>query len=67
MNDDIPGTMLARLQAMPPLLTEWSDFKLWPAQITAIRNLENSLTANKPRALIQSGAYQTPLETESSQ
>ena len=26
-----------------------------------------SLTANKPRALIQSGAYQTPLETESSQ
>ena len=27
--------------------------KLWPAQITAIRNLEKSLAANKPRALIQ--------------
>jgi type I restriction enzyme R subunit len=38
---------------MPPLITEWSDFKLWPAQITAIRNLEASLAQNKPRALIQ--------------
>jgi type I restriction enzyme, S subunit len=38
--------MLARLQAMPPLVTEWGDFKLWPAQITAIRNLERSLAAN---------------------
>jgi type I restriction enzyme R subunit len=47
------GTMLARLQAMPPLVTEWGDFKLWPAQITAIRNLEKSLAQNKPRALIQ--------------
>ena len=47
------GTMLARLQAMPPLVTEWGDFKLWPAQITAIRNLEASLAQNKPRALIQ--------------
>ncbi|MBK6864783.1 MAG: DEAD/DEAH box helicase family protein [Ideonella sp.] len=47
------GTMLARLQAMPPLVTEWGDFKLWPAQIVAIRNLEKSLAANKPRALIQ--------------
>ena len=47
------GTMLARLQAMPPLATEWGDFKLWPAQITAIRNLEASLAQNKPRALIQ--------------
>jgi type I restriction enzyme R subunit len=47
------GTMLARLQAMPPLVTEWGDFKLWPAQIVAIRNLERSLAANKPRALIQ--------------
>jgi type I restriction enzyme R subunit len=27
--------------------------KLWPAQITAIRNLEASLAQNKPRALIQ--------------
>ena len=52
-----PATVLARLQSMPELITEWgaggSDFKLWPAQITAIRNLEKSLAANKPRALIQ--------------
>jgi type I restriction enzyme, R subunit len=52
-----PGTFLARLQHMPPLVTEWgqggADFKLWPAQITAVRNLETSLAANKPRALIQ--------------
>ena len=47
------GTFLARLQSMPELITEWGDFKLWPAQITAIRNLERSLAANKPRALIQ--------------
>ncbi len=47
------GTMRARLQAMPPLVTEWGDFKLWPAQIAAIRNLEISLAQDKPRALIQ--------------
>jgi len=46
-------TFLARLQQMPQLVTEWGDFKLWPAQITAIRNLEASLAKNKPRALIQ--------------
>ncbi|OIQ90414.1 type-1 restriction enzyme R protein [mine drainage metagenome] len=40
---------LARLQAMPPLKEEG----LWPAQITAIRNLEKSLKENRPRALIQ--------------
>lgn len=50
---DTGGTMLARLRTMPPLVTEWGDFKLWPAQITAIRNLEASLAQNKPRALIQ--------------
>ena len=38
-----------RLREMPPLL----DGKLWHAQIAAIRNLEVSLAANKPRALIQ--------------
>ena len=48
-----PATVLARLQHMPELVTEWGDFKLWPAQITAIRNLEASLALNKPRALIQ--------------
>jgi type I restriction enzyme R subunit len=48
-----PGTFLARMRHMPELVTEWGDFKLWPAQITAIRNLEASLAQNKPRALIQ--------------
>lgn len=42
-------TFLARMQHMPPL----KEAGLWPAQITAIRNLEASLAANKPRALIQ--------------
>jgi type I restriction enzyme R subunit len=42
-------TFLARLQTLPPLI----EAGLWPAQIVAIRNLENSLKANKPRALIQ--------------
>jgi type I restriction enzyme R subunit len=50
-------TFLARLQQRPPLVTEWGQggahFKLWPAQIQAINNLEASLAANKPRALIQ--------------
>jgi type I restriction enzyme R subunit len=48
-----PATALARLQQMPELVTEWGDFKLWPAQVKAVRNLEASLAANKPRALIQ--------------
>ena len=47
-NPDHP-TLRSRLRAMPEL-----DPKgLWPAQATAIRNLEESLAANKPRALIQ--------------
>ncbi len=44
-----PSTFLTRLQAMPPLEEEG----LWPAQITAIHNLEKSLKENRPRALIQ--------------
>jgi type I restriction enzyme R subunit len=44
-----PATFLARLQTMPPLIEDG----LWPAQKIAIRNLEASLKANKPRALIQ--------------
>ncbi|HEX8978644.1 MAG TPA: type I restriction-modification enzyme R subunit C-terminal domain-containing protein [Parasulfuritortus sp.] len=44
-----PATFLAKLQAMPPL----KEAGLWPAQITAIRNLEQSLKENRPRALIQ--------------
>ncbi|MEZ5643816.1 MAG: type I restriction-modification enzyme R subunit C-terminal domain-containing protein [Burkholderiaceae bacterium] len=50
-------TFLRRMQNRPPLVTEWGQggahFKLWPAQIQAITNLEASLAANKPRALIQ--------------
>jgi type I restriction enzyme, R subunit len=48
-----PGTLattfLGRLQSLPPLIEDG----LWPAQIIAIQNLEKSLKANKPRALIQ--------------
>ncbi|MEW6591285.1 MAG: type I restriction-modification enzyme R subunit C-terminal domain-containing protein [Pseudomonadota bacterium] len=43
------ATFLAKLQAMPALKTEG----LWPAQIQAIQNLEQSLKENRPRALIQ--------------
>ena len=50
---EAPVTFLTRVRSMPPLVTEWGDHKLWPAQITAIRNLEKSLAANRPRALIQ--------------
>ncbi|HWP00456.1 MAG TPA: DEAD/DEAH box helicase family protein [Methylococcus sp.] len=42
-------TFLARLQSMPALKEEG----LWPAQIQAIQNLEQSLKENRPRALIQ--------------
>lgn len=42
-------TLPARLRELPPLAVG----TLWPAQIDAIRNLEASLAANKPRALIQ--------------
>jgi len=47
------GTLRARLRTLPPLVTEWGEHKLWPAQVAAIRNLEASLAQNKPRALIQ--------------
>ncbi len=43
------ATFLARLQHLPALKTEG----LWPAQIKAIQNLEQSLKENRPRALIQ--------------
>jgi len=45
------GTFLAKLRHMPPLHEEG----LWPAQIRAIKNLEQSLKENRPRALIQIG------------
>ncbi|MEW6764815.1 MAG: type I restriction-modification enzyme R subunit C-terminal domain-containing protein [Pseudomonadota bacterium] len=42
-------TFLARLRNMPPLVEEG----LWPAQIKAITHLEQSLSEDRPRALIQ--------------
>jgi type I restriction enzyme R subunit len=54
---EAPSTFLARMRAMPKLVTEWGSggahYQLWPAQISAITNLEQSLAANKPKALIQ--------------
>ncbi|HQC87306.1 MAG TPA: DEAD/DEAH box helicase family protein, partial [Rhodoferax sp.] len=51
------GTFLTRMRSMPKLVTEWGSggahYALWPAQISAITNLEKSLAANKPKALIQ--------------
>ena len=44
-----PSTLRSRLQHLPALNTEG----LWPAQVRAIRNLELSLAAGRPRALIQ--------------
>jgi type I restriction enzyme R subunit len=46
-------TFMHRVRQMPELVATWGDRKLWPAQIIAIQNLEKSLAANKPRALIQ--------------
>ena len=43
------GMLRARLKNLPPLETRG----LWPAQIDAIRNLETSLAADRPRSLIQ--------------
>jgi type I restriction enzyme R subunit len=42
-------TLRGRLRTLPPL----SIAGLWPAQITAINNLERSLAQDRPRALIQ--------------
>ncbi|MBT0663654.1 DEAD/DEAH box helicase family protein [Geobacter pelophilus] len=43
------STYRARLRQMPTLHEEG----LWPAQITAIANLEKSLADNRPRSLVQ--------------
>jgi len=43
------ATFRSRVRHMPALVEQG----LWPAQIVAIKNLEKSLAANKPRALIQ--------------
>jgi type I restriction enzyme R subunit len=42
-------TLRARLRELPPLITTG----LWPPQIEAVRNLERSFAADRPRALIQ--------------
>ena len=47
---EAPGSFLARLSMGMPALGEEG---LWPAQITAVRNLEKSLAENHPRSLIQ--------------
>lgn len=46
---DAPAGLRLRVQQMPELWTQG----LWPAQYTAIRNLEKSLAEDRPRALIQ--------------
>jgi type I restriction enzyme R subunit len=43
------GTLRARLQDMPPV----PEGDLWPAQLTAVRNLERSLADDRPRSLVQ--------------
>ena len=45
----LPSTLRLRLQKMPAV----DEKGLWPAQLKAIQNLEASLAADKPRALIQ--------------
>ncbi|MCA1840409.1 MAG: type I restriction-modification enzyme R subunit C-terminal domain-containing protein [Actinomycetota bacterium] len=42
-------TLRAKLQHISPLIED----NLWPPQITAIKNLEQSLAEDRPRALIQ--------------
>jgi len=42
-------TLNSRIRQIPPLIEDG----LWPAQIVAIKNLERSLSENRPRALIQ--------------
>lgn len=45
----VPASLRARLQAFPSLDAP----NLWPAQVKAVRNLEQSLHDARPRALIQ--------------
>ncbi|HEX5749814.1 MAG TPA: type I restriction-modification enzyme R subunit C-terminal domain-containing protein [Archangium sp.] len=45
----LPSTLRLRLRQMPDVEPKG----LWPAQLKAVRNLEASLYAGKPRALIQ--------------
>jgi type I restriction enzyme R subunit len=47
--DGRPASLRLRLRNLP----EVPSSGLWPAQLTAVRNLEKSLAENRPRALIQ--------------
>src|ERR1035438_9639698 len=49
IDNNLAPTLRHRLRMLPGL----HDSDLWPAQATAIRNLEESLADNRPRALIQ--------------
>jgi type I restriction enzyme R subunit len=44
-----PSTLRNRLRQMPPL----QETGLWPVQVRAVHNLEESLAEDRPRALIQ--------------
>lgn len=48
---DMEKQLRARLQGLPA--EELVKEHLWPAQVTAVENLERSLAENRPRALIQ--------------
>jgi len=47
--NNAPAGLRLKVQQLPELWTQG----LWPAQLTAIRNLERSLAEDRPRALIQ--------------
>jgi len=47
--DGKPASLRLRLRNLPTI----NESGLWPAQLTAVRNLEKSLAENRPRALIQ--------------
>ena len=46
---EVPTTARKKLRDMPPII----ERGFWPAQIKAVRNLEQSLAEDRPRALIQ--------------
>ena len=46
---DVPSTLRKRLRDLPPV----PEAGLWPAQLRAVRNLEESFGQDRPRALIQ--------------
>lgn len=47
--EHLPSTLRGRMQHLPPL----HEQGLWPAQHTAVRNLETSFANDRPRSLIQ--------------